>query len=70
MVARVLGLEVAGNARQFYAAEVRFDGESLVVSSPAVSVPVAGRYAWRNAPSVNLVNGAGLPAVPFRPYDW
>ncbi|MFA6288695.1 MAG: hypothetical protein WC661_15030 [Opitutaceae bacterium] len=32
----------------------------------SVPVPVALRYAWRNAPGAILHNTAGLPAVPFR----
>jgi len=40
------------------------------VSSPEVAAPVAVRYGWADNPPVNLVNGAGLPAVPFRTDDW
>lgn len=41
----------------------------IVLTSPAVAKPVAVRYAWANNPEVNLVNQAGLPAVPFRTYN-
>ncbi|MDD5350641.1 MAG: sialate O-acetylesterase [Chthoniobacteraceae bacterium] len=43
---------------------------TLVLSAPGVEKPVAVRYAWANSPAVNLVNKAGLPAVPFRTDDW
>jgi sialate O-acetylesterase len=42
------------------------DGNKVTVSSPDVPQPVYVRYAWHDSPPVNLVNGAGLPAVPFR----
>ena len=43
---------------------------TLLLTSPEVAKPVAVRYAWANSPEVNLVNKAGLPAVPFRTDDW
>ncbi len=42
----------------------------LVLSAPGVDKPVAIRYAWAINPPVNLVNEAGLPAVPFRTDNW
>jgi sialate O-acetylesterase len=51
-------------------AEARLDGDTVLVSSPAVPQPVAARYAWQANPLVTLFNGAGLPAVPFRTDDW
>ena len=32
--------------------------------------PIAVRYAWADNPACNLVNGADLPAAPFRTDDW
>ena len=66
----VQALEVAGADKVFHPATGRIEGETLVVSSPAVKEPVAVRYAWSNAPRANLFNGAGLPAAPFRSDDW
>ncbi|MFO1446919.1 MAG: sialate O-acetylesterase [Opitutaceae bacterium] len=62
--------EVAGADRVFHPASAAIDGETLLVSAPEVRVPVAVRYAWRNAPDANLTNGAGLPASPFRSDTW
>ena len=31
---------------------------------------MALRYAWEDTAQPNLVNGAGLPASPFRTDDW
>jgi sialate O-acetylesterase len=62
--------EVAGADRVFHAAAAAIENDSVVARSPAVKLPVAVRYAWRNAPEANLYNGAGLPAAPFRSDDW
>jgi sialate O-acetylesterase len=48
-------------------AEAHVEGETLVASHPEIPSPVAIRYAWADNPvGCNLVNGAGLPAAPFR----
>jgi sialate O-acetylesterase len=61
---------IAGRDRKWRVATATIDGEAVLVSSPEVSAPVAVRYGWADNPPVNLVNGAGLPAVPFRTDDW
>jgi sialate O-acetylesterase len=66
----VMALELAGSDRVFHPAEGRIELDQLVVTSRAVPVPVAVRYAWASAPRANLYNGAGLPAAPFRSDDW
>ena len=66
----VQSLELAGADKVFRAAIARIERDTLLVSSPEVRVPVAVRYAWRNAPEANLFNGSGLPAAPFRSDDW
>lgn len=50
----------------FEPATARIDGTSVVVSSDAVSHPVAVRYAWSMLAEPNLRNGAGLPVGAFR----
>lgn len=58
---------VAGSDGKYAWAEARIDGESVLISSPAVSAPVAVRYCWADNPvGANLYNGDGLPAAPFR----
>jgi sialate O-acetylesterase len=42
----------------------------VIVSSAAVPVPVAVRYAWADNPTCNLANDAGLLAAPFRTDDF
>ena len=62
----VKGFVVAGADGVFRNAKSVIEGETIVVSNPLVNNPVNVRYAFKDAPEVNLVNGAGLPAVPFR----
>ena len=64
-------LVIAGADQKFVPAEAKIEGDTLVVSSPEVSEPVAVRYAWDNYPDgCNLYNAAGLPASPFRTDRW
>ncbi|MGR3810778.1 sialate O-acetylesterase [Jiulongibacter sp. NS-SX5] len=51
--------------KQFKWADVEIDGESIVLKADGISQPRFIRYAWANNPDVNLINGVGLPAVPF-----
>jgi len=63
---RLLGFALAGADQQWVPAEAVIDGPTVVVASPLVRQPVSVRYAWADAPVGNLINTAGLPAVPFR----
>ena len=62
--------EIAGDDRQFVEASAVIDGDTVVVSSTAVTNPVAVRFAWHTTAEPNLVNGAGLPAGAFRTHPW
>ena len=57
---------ICGADHKFLPAEARIDGNSVVVISDEIMNPVAVRFAWREDAQPNLVNGAGLPASPFR----
>ncbi len=62
---------IAGKDRIFKWANAEIKGNSVVVWSDKVKVPVAVRYAWANNPAgCNLYNKEGLPANPFRTDDW
>jgi sialate O-acetylesterase len=63
-------VEVAGADKVFHPALAEVQVDSLLVSSPDVTAPVAVRYAWTNAPSPNLYSDDGLPVVPFRSDSW
>ncbi|QDU93916.1 sialate O-acetylesterase [Lignipirellula cremea] len=62
--------EIAGKDKNFVLAEAQVDGDTLVVSSPDVKAPVAVRFGWNQDAEPNFVNGAGLPASPFRTDKW
>lgn len=64
------GFAIAGVDRKFVPATAVIQGSTVIVSSPQVPVPVAVRYAWAGNPICNLVNGADLPASPFRADAW
>jgi sialate O-acetylesterase len=59
------GFEIAGADGKYSPAQARIEGATVVVSSAAVSAPVAVRYGWAANPSCNLYNREGLPASPF-----
>lgn len=66
----VKGFAIAGEDRQWHWADAVIEGETVRVSSDAVPEPVAVRFGWADSPEVNLVNGAGLPAPPFKSDRW
>ena len=66
----IRGFAIAGEDKQWKPGHAVISGEQVIVSSPEVSHPVAVRYNWATYPDGNLVNGAGLPASPFRSDDW
>ncbi|MGM9482571.1 sialate O-acetylesterase [Roseateles sp. NT4] len=68
----LLGFAVAGTDQRFVAARAEITGPDRVrVWSQAVAKPSALRYAWGDTPlEANLVDGAGLPATPWRSDRW
>jgi sialate O-acetylesterase len=67
---QLVGFAIAGEDKVFHPANARIDGKDVIVSCDRVAKPQSVRYAWKKNPSCNLVNGAGLPASPFRTDDW
>jgi sialate O-acetylesterase len=57
---------ICGSDEKFVPAQAEIDGESIVVWADGVKEPTAVRFAWTDTAEPNLVNGAGLPASPFR----
>jgi sialate O-acetylesterase len=57
--------ELAGEDRQFFAAEARLTGRRVELSSPRVPEPRYVRYAWANQPAALLVDEHGAAAGPF-----
>lgn len=66
----VTGFLIAGDDRRFYPATAQIAGDEVHLTAPQVTAPVAARYGWGKWIRVNLTNGAGLPAVPFRTDAW
>ena len=64
------GFAIAGADRKFHWAQAQISGDTVVVSSAEVPIPVAVRYAWAGSPECNLYNKEDLPASPFRTDDW
>jgi hypothetical protein len=64
------GFVIAGANQQWRPAQARLEADTVIVSHPEIAAPVAVRYAWAANPEANLLNGAGLPATPFRTDDW
>ncbi|NLO65099.1 MAG: sialate O-acetylesterase [Firmicutes bacterium] len=59
------GFEICGSDGQYYPAEGKVVGNSVLLRSERVKEPCGLRYAWANDPKCNLYNQAGLPAAPF-----
>lgn len=62
--------QLAGKDGTFHWADAKIEGKTIVVTSKEVKNPVAVRYAFTNYPVTNLVNGAEIPANPFRSDNW
>ena len=62
--------EIAGEDQVYHPAEAVVDGETVVVSAPEVTSPVAVRYGWSNTAEPNLFNAEGLPASSFCSDSW
>ncbi len=62
----ITGFELAGKDGVYHSANATIDGNSVLVTCSNVQCPLNVRYAWSDAPNVNLRNAAGLPALPFR----
>ena len=58
--------DIAGADGHYHSGSAVIDGGTVVVTSPNVASPVSVRFGWDEAAQPNLVNGAGLPAAPFR----
>ena len=70
-VPKIKGFVIAGDDKTFVPADAKIvDRDTVEVSSPDVSNPVAVRYGWADNPIVNFQNKEGLPVTPFRTDDF
>ena len=60
------GFAVAGPDGRFLDAVAQIHGDTVELSAAGISQPTVARFAWSETAQPNFVNGAGLPAVPFR----
>lgn len=61
---------IAGSDKAFKKANVKVEGNKLIVFSDEVKNPVAVRYAFTNISEATLFNKYGLPSSSFRTDDW
>jgi len=66
----LVGFELAGEDRIFHKAEAKIVGNTIEVRCQAVPEPIMVHYAWAGFPEVGLYDNTGLPATPFRFYDF
>jgi len=66
----VTDLFIAGADRVFHPAQGKIKGNSLEVSSPGVTHPLAVRFGFTETAMPNLFSTDGLPVSPFRTDDW
>ncbi|WP_299782478.1 alpha/beta hydrolase fold domain-containing protein [uncultured Formosa sp.] len=60
------GFWIADQTMQWKLAKAKIKSETVILSSKDIKKPLYIRYAFSGKPEVNLVNGAHLPAYPFR----
>ena len=56
---------LAGTNGTFVPAHAAIAGATIVLTAKGIMRPVAVRFAWRDTSVPNLMNKAGLPALPF-----
>jgi sialate O-acetylesterase len=63
---RLNWFQLAGGNGKFVDADAQIVGKTVVVHAPQISDPMAVRFAWSDIAVPNLMNAAGLPALPFK----
>jgi sialate O-acetylesterase len=61
-----LAFDIATEDGPFRRAKAMLKNGQVILWHPEIKRPAHVRYAWGEAPEVNLFNGEGLPAYPFR----
>ena len=62
-----VGFEISADGKNYHAATATIKGKTIVLKAKDVKTPLYARYAWQTYMEPNLVNAAGLPAVPYSP---
>ena len=58
--------EIAGTDGKYMPATAEISGATVTVSAVGVTEPASVRLGWKSDSNCNLVNSAGLPALPFQ----
>ena len=61
---------ISGSNATFYPATAVIVGNTVVVSSPSVTAPVAVRYGFTDGAMTNFQNNDGIAAYPFKTDTW
>lgn len=61
---------IAGDDKNFLPADVKIEGDRVVLSNKLIKNPVAVRFAFSNTAMANIFSKAGLPVNPFRTDNW
>ena len=59
------GFEIAAYDGMFHPADIKIEGDKILLSSPAVKNPTLVRYGWSGFTDADLRNKQGLPASTF-----
>jgi sialate O-acetylesterase len=58
--------QIAGSDGKFAPADAKISGKTITLSAATVHDPTSVRFGWSETAMPNLINGAGLPASPFK----
>lgn len=62
--------EIAGADKIFHPAQAAITGNTVILTSPFVTTPIAVRYAFKDFMVGDLFSTEGLPVASFRTDDW
>lgn len=61
---------IAGEDKNFLPADVKIEGDHVIISNKTIKNPVAVRFAFSNTAIGNIFSKSGLPVNPFRTDSW
>lgn len=67
---KITSFEIAGADKVFLPAQVKIEGNNVLVYNKNIKSPMAVRFAFNNTAIPNLFNKEGLPVNLFRTDDW
>ena len=67
---KATGFYIAGDDKNFLPADVKIEGNHVILSNKQIKNPVAVRFAFSNTAMANIFSAEGLPVNPFRTDDW